>query len=92
MNGVALSKFEKARDRTHTFGAVFIDLSGFKEINETTLTVRRMGPAVADPKTHGQCEQFARGNLGLEALPEPRGGGRAARAHAPRERLAPLQA
>lgn len=34
MNGVALSKFEKARDRAHTFGAVFTDLSGFKEIND----------------------------------------------------------
>lgn len=24
-----------------------------------------------DPETHGQCEKFARGSLGLEALPEP---------------------
>ena len=34
MNGVALRKFEAAKERTHTFGAVFVDLTGFKRIND----------------------------------------------------------
>lgn len=34
LNGVALQRFEDVMERTHTFGAVFVDLTGFKSIND----------------------------------------------------------
>jgi diguanylate cyclase (GGDEF)-like protein len=34
LNGTALEKFEATFNRTHTFGAVFLDLTGFKAIND----------------------------------------------------------
>ena len=40
-NGAALDKFEKVHDRTHAFGAVFVDLTGFKEINDRLTRCRR---------------------------------------------------
>lgn len=35
LNAGALARFEDVRDRKDTFGAVFVDLTGFKAINDT---------------------------------------------------------
>jgi len=34
LNGAALRRFEDVKERTHAFGAVFVDLTGFKGIND----------------------------------------------------------